>query len=218
MKTVCASILLLLALNYLAYSVILLIFDVSKQNTFNDFNTQAKFNLWVKSMKCFDFGPTIVNMTCKVKPIRNKCSLIDMRALTTRAPNVTGRFRIFFKFTGGFRPYIFDFTFDVCELMAKNSPVLSNKAGKIVVDTVKEVYESLFTGCPYEGQYNSAPWFDLNKTLSPFLPPIVPSGVFRVLFEFFSAPNQSLLAIQADVLVKATKEYRDTDFSFLNMG
>lgn len=92
----------------------------------------------------------------------------------------------------------------------------------MVIKTVQDVYGSLFSGCPFEGQYNSSKGFDLNKTISPLLPPVMPTGMFRMLFDFFAAPDGTrvnpIISLQADAELKATKDFRATDFSILNMG
>lgn len=171
-------------------------------------------------MKCFDANPNLMlNYSCKLKPVREKCSLADISIVTARIPRVFGRFQLFYRYTGGFRPYLLDFTFDACEIMTEKSVLYNNKAALKIINAMKKVYGSLFvTGCPYEGRYDSAKWFDANETISPLLPPIVPAGTFRIVFRFDASPNVTIISFQVDVLFKATKEYRDTDFSLLNMG
>lgn len=95
--------------------------------------------------------------------------------------------------------------------------LLQNKAVMLILDVIKGIYPSVFTGCPYEGLYETK-WVDVNDSLSPLLPPVVPAGVFRVYFHFNTHTNISIFSLQVETLLKATKEYRATDFSFLNMG
>lgn len=161
-------------------------------------------------------------ISCKMSPVRGKCSVIDITFTVRRLLRVDGRFRMFYRYTGGFRPYLLDFTFDGCEICNKKSPIWNNKVGIIVIKGMQDIYGSLFTGYPYEGQYNSSKRFDLNKTISPLLPPVMPNGIFRFMFEFLAAPNGTdfhhLISVIANVQFKATKDFRATDFSLLNMG
>lgn len=153
-----------------------------------------------------------------MKPIRGKCSLIKISFVTKRVTQVSGRVTLLYRFTAGFRPYILDFKFDGCALMRKETSAWNHKGIMIFVNVIKDVYPSLFTGCPYEGRYDSTPWYDSNASTSQLLPPVVPTGVFRLQLTFEVAPNVNLISYRVDVLIKATREYRATDFSFLNMG
>lgn len=166
-----------------------------------------------------DPNPSIIlNYSSKLRPLRGKCSLIDIEVFVRKTTPIFGRFTIFYRYTAGFRPYLIDFQFNACEVMDKKSALMGHKAFMILYDLMKKIFSSLFSGCPYEGLYHSVPWFDINETLSPFLPPVVPTGVYRIQFKFDAPSNITIIIFQTDVLLKATREFRATDFSFLNMG
>jgi len=60
---------------------------------------------------------------------------------------------------------------------------------------------------------------DINATLSPLMPPIIPVGQYKYLFTFFEPKdNNVIIKVQVEVIVKATREFRAMDFSMLNMG
>lgn len=175
--------------------------------------------MFVKSIKGFDLNAKlVVNFSNEMKPVRGKCSLVNISIYVKRIPRIWGRLQLFYKFTGGFRPYIVDIHFDGCAFVSKSSPLWENKAFMMFANLVKEIYPSIFSGCPYEGRYDSAPWLDVNKTMSSLLPPVISAGTYRFQLVFDVGSNVTLLGYRADVLVKATKEFRGTDFSFLNMG
>lgn len=180
---------------------------------------QAKFDIFVKSIKCFDVNPSLVlNYSCKLRPVRNKCSLMNINIFLARIPQVYGRYTLFYKYTGGFRPYILDLNFDACEIMSQKSILWSNKAAIILIKSMKKIYASLFTGCPYKGRYDSTKWFDANESLFELMPPIIPVGTYRFVFQFNTSSKDTFMSFSQDMLVKATQDYRTTDFSFLNMG
>lgn len=134
-----------------------------------------------------------------------------------RIPRVFAKFTLFYKYTGGFRPWLIDFEADVCELFSNSSAWFNNKAFLILFNGVKAVYPSIFTGCPYEGLYETR-WVDINASITSLLPPIIPTGVFRLYFHFYTPENETIFSLHADALLKSTKEFSATDFSFLNMG
>lgn len=187
-------------------------------NFYLQFLNQAKFDVFAQSMKCFNVNPNIIlNLTCKMTPIRGKCGLIFISATLARVEHPFARIQLFYRFTGGFRPYLIDLQLDGCEVASMRSSLWQNKAGLFFLNILKGIYPSIFRGCPYGGQYDSNV-FDLNATISPLLPPVVSAGVYRARFDFWFPPNVSIVSVQGDVLVKAQKEYRVVDFSFLNMG
>lgn len=60
---------------------------------------------------------------------------------------------LFYRYTGGFRPYLLDFTFDVCALLRKKDIIFDNQALMRLVSSFKKAFPSLFTGCPYKVGY-----------------------------------------------------------------
>lgn len=65
-----------------------------------------------------------------------------------------------------------------------------------------------------KGEYESVK-FDLNATVSPLLPPIWPTGQFKMEFQLIDAVlNDTILKAFLEVIYKQTKAYRALDFNF----
>lgn len=172
----------------------------------------------MKSVRCFDVNPRLIlNYSCKLRPVRAKSSLLFLSFTPVLIPKPIGKFVLLYKFTRGFRKWIFEFDVQVCEIFDEDSLLLTNKGFKILWDCVRSIFPALTSGCPYEGVYE-ARWVDINKTIAPLLPPTLPTGLFRFAFHFDTHANESIFSLHIDVELKATKEFRTTDFTFLNMG
>ena len=60
---------------------------------------------------------------------------------------------------------------------------------------------------------------DINATLAPYIPPVVPEGQYKILFTvFFTKTKINIFKFYFETYVKPTKEFRGTEFSMVNMG
>lgn len=61
---------------------------------------------------------------------------------------------------------------------------------------------------------------NLNSTASTLLPPIVPTGFYKLCFKFYVPGDEMSVIIMMDFVlqIKARKAFRAMDFSMMQMG
>ncbi|BFG03457.1 uncharacterized protein DMAD_02710 [Drosophila madeirensis] len=124
--------------------------------------------------KCQSYNKSWVEIHyCRLKAYsRNKTSLnVNLTVLET-ANNIHLRLKLM-KRANGYKPFLWDYTFDACEFMRKrNQPV-----AKIFWNMIKEVSTVNHT-CPYVGLQS------LNDFHRPEIPVPMPSGEYLLLLNW----------------------------------
>lgn len=91
------------------------------------------------------------NVTCKLKVTREcPTGLKKIKADIIWVKDVFIKYTAFYRYTGGFRPYLLDFTVDGCELVKQTKFINYNPALVRVVTGIKKMFPTLFSGCPYK--------------------------------------------------------------------
>lgn len=122
---------------------------------------------------------------------------------------------MYYRYTGGYKPYLLDIIFDVCELMERTAEILGNAFLRLFVVATSKIFQDLFKGCPYTGRLESG-WIDGNDTFSRLLPPIVPAGRYKFYHRlFWQKKNETIVIIEYQVDVKPRKEFRDMGKGYL---
>lgn len=99
------------------------------------------------------------------------------------------------------------------ELMLGEGPFSGNPIIKIFIDFVSSYYPGILHGCPYNGVI-SIRNLDVNATLGPLLPPVIPQGQYKVYFRYFSTDNDTMAELTIIGVVKPNLANRvGTDFS-----
>lgn len=127
---------------------------------------------------------------------------------------------LFYRYGTIYRNYLFNYKqIEPCEIMKKHRSVkYSNLLADLVVKGVKYCCPMFNHECLYYPGFYYAYNIDINATISPLLPPVVPVGHYKVWGRAFLDDNKTLGVVEATGVVKADHEYRATDFSMLNMG
>lgn len=93
-------------------------------------------------------------MSCLLKVTKEVPSgLIRMYAYPIFIDDAFIHFTLFYRYTGGFRPYLLDFTFDLCAFLRKKDLIIDNQALKRLVFSFKKAFPSFLNGCPYKVGY-----------------------------------------------------------------
>lgn len=90
------------------------------------------------------------NATVKLKVVRKvPTGLTKISVDTIGIDKLFVQFTLYFRYTAGFRPYLFDYTFNACELMKQVKFVIHHPALNRIATGLREVYPAIYTGCPY---------------------------------------------------------------------
>lgn len=90
-------------------------------------------------------------MSCKVKLTKEiPTGLAKIEVDVISIGKFFLQFKIFYRYTDGFRPYLLDVTVNACEMVQQVKFVFNHPAVNRLVTGIKEVFPSLFTGCPYK--------------------------------------------------------------------
>lgn len=93
----------------------------------------------------------MVNASTRVKVTREvPTGLTKIKADVIYIDDVFYRITMYYRYTGGFRPYLLDIAINACEALAKVSILLRNPAIKLIFSGVKDAFPTLLTGCPYK--------------------------------------------------------------------
>lgn len=92
----------------------------------------------------------MTNVTCSLKVTREiPTGLLRFSTDIIWINDAFLRFALFYRYTGGYRPYLIDFSVNFCELVKKSNYILENPIVYRLVKGVKNVYPALLSGCPY---------------------------------------------------------------------
>uniref|UniRef100_A0A336LW03 CSON006354 protein n=1 Tax=Culicoides sonorensis TaxID=179676 RepID=A0A336LW03_CULSO len=175
----------------------------------------AKFDVLTKGIKCYDVNKNyIVNYTCRIFSKKGTSGLVYGNFYVKKVDHVFLNMELQKRYTVTYRPWLLNFTIDCCELIRNtNYHSWDNAAIRLIARVIKSVYPSVFKGCPYEGRYESKK-ADLNATISPYFPPVMPTGQFKFIYHFFDHLNETIFKAYVELIVKAMSEYRTMDFDF----
>lgn len=93
----------------------------------------------------------LVNVTCQIRLTRQvPTGLLKIKADIIGIDEVFIRFSMYYRYTGGFRQYLFDTTVNGCEFVKQTKFIINNAAINRLASGAKEVFPTLFNGCPYK--------------------------------------------------------------------
>lgn len=97
--------------------------------------------------------------------------------------------------------------------MRGKGPYGGNPIIMVFINFVKSYYPGILHGCPYDGVIRIRN-LDVNATLGPLLPSVVPQGQYKVYFRYFSEKNETMSEITVVGIVKPNiASSVGTDFS-----
>lgn len=97
--------------------------------------------------------------------------------------------------------------------MLGGGPYGGNPIIKILINFISTYYPDILHGCPYTGVI-SVRNLDVNATLGPLLPPVVPQGQYKVYLRYFTENNDTMSELVIVGVVKPNLANRvGTDFS-----
>lgn len=89
-----------------------------------------------------------------------KCQLRVTRKVPTGLLKLSGNANIvsdhfsqikwFYRYTGGYRPWLIDYTFDVCDVMQGGRLNVAHKFVERVYKGLKQAFPDILRGCPYK--------------------------------------------------------------------
>uniref|UniRef100_A0A336M2R3 CSON010737 protein n=1 Tax=Culicoides sonorensis TaxID=179676 RepID=A0A336M2R3_CULSO len=162
-----------------------------------------------KSINCDEYDNKIfLNVTCKLKVTKEvPTGLIYFGFFTKLVEKPFLRFTMFYRYTMGFRPYLFDIKIDLCQWINKTHEAMSNPAFERIFNGFLKSIPNLFVKCPFEGHYQSE-WVDANNSFSPFLPPVVAAGRYKTIYHVYSSESPKILKGVTQFDIKPRKEFR----------
>lgn len=151
------------------------------------------FRVKVKNIKCENTDPTIYNgrPNCFIKPTRDGVGNTTISYIYGKpAYDVRAQIKVYYKYTGGMRPWMIDIDLDVCNnFLAENNTRLPTFVQLLVKSSMKN-YPELVHPCPYkgdEGLHNA----NMDKMVSDLLPQIVPTGEYKIQFRLHLKDNRT---------------------------
>ncbi|XP_063706713.1 uncharacterized protein LOC134835717 [Culicoides brevitarsis] len=180
----------------------------------------AKFDIFVKSLRCYDINPkAFENASCILKVTRDTpTGLTKLKADALGVSDIYLEFSMFYRYTGGFKPYLLSYSIDACDLVKHTTTIINHEFIRRFVFAFKSDFGEIFKGCPYNGHLESS-WMDGNASFSSVLPPVIPQGRYKFIIRLsWLKQNETICIIEFQSEVKPRKEFRDMDFSMLNMG
>uniref|UniRef100_A0A336KGA0 CSON010565 protein n=1 Tax=Culicoides sonorensis TaxID=179676 RepID=A0A336KGA0_CULSO len=124
---------------------------------------------------------------------------------------------MFYRYTMGFRPYLFDIKIDLCQWINKTHKAMSNPAFERIFNGFLKSIPNLFVKCPFEGHYQSE-WVDANNSFSPFLPPVVAAGRYKTIYHVYSSESPKILKGVTQFDIKPRKEFRVVGLLSINFN
>lgn len=172
------------------------------------FSIKAKFDIFTKNVDCYEINQAMGNVSCRVKVTRAvPTGLMRITIDPVFVDDLFIRFRLFYRYTGGFKPYLLDFNVDVCELLSEKNLMIGHPAIMRLATALKKAFPTLFGGCPYKDPIDSG-WYDNNATFSPILPPIIAAGRYKFYCRLYTSKNETLAIYENQIEFKPTREYR----------
>lgn len=185
----------------------------------------TKFNVYAKSVKYWvskEWGNLSKTPKCGIKTTRKQPGGIAQCGGYLLKPvnfDMYGQVMLFYRYGTIYRNYLINYkAIQPCEFVRKHrTPKYSNPLADLVVAGIKDCCPQFNHECPYmPGWYNVSA--DINATIAPLLPPVIPAGTFKVYGRAYLVGNITIGEGEGVGVVKANHENRATDFSMLNMG
>lgn len=93
----------------------------------------------------------MTNVTCRVKVTKEvPTGLVIIQADIIRIDDVFIHLMLYYRYTGGFRPYLLDYKVNGCEVAKQANYHFSNPVLMRLIPNARKIFPSLFTGCPYK--------------------------------------------------------------------
>lgn len=185
----------------------------------------AKFDVFAKSFKYWfpkEWGNVSNPSQCRLRVTReHPTALVNCSGyLYKRIDYVYIQFMLFYRYGTIYRNYLFNYAkLEPCEIMKKpRLPRYSNVLVDLILKGVKFCCPLFNHECPYYPGFYYAYNIDVNATISPLLPPVVPVGVYKIYGRAYLKGNVTIGTLEGVGVVKANRENAVTDFSMLNMG
>lgn len=123
--------------------------------------------------------------------------------------------RLLYKFGTKYRPFLIDFTVDICNLFKNTKD--RNKIGIFIATALKAIKSDWAHPCPFTTGRSYLNWYadDTLTTLIDSFKFILPSGDARWEVRMFNSNNYTYEKFQATTTIKALN---GEDLSFTNMG
>lgn len=128
--------------------------------------------------------------------------------------------QLFYKYGQIFRNYLINYKkIEPCEMLKKNRSVkYSNPLADLVLAGWKQCCPLIYHECPFAAGWYGTVNQDINGSIVPFLPPVVPAGQYKFYVRVFIDDNMTIAEIEGKGIVKPKFALRDRDYSMLNMG
>lgn len=208
-----------------------------------NYSRQATVDIYIKSLKIWHLKEVVsINMSrCGFKTSRKKpTGLVSCEGrLLKRIDSAYIQAKLFYQYGTIYREYLFNYKrIEVCDLMAnKRNFKYSNPLADIARAVVKNCCPQFDHECPYLPGWYNATNIDINATLAPLFPPIVPAGMifflsdrytkfrmfyckgqYKVYIRGYLENNLTAVEIVAIAIVKPNHANRAGEFSMLGMG
>lgn len=189
---------------------------------FNFTYSDIHFDVYGKSMK-YSFSKDILSdVKCGFKTTKKFPGGIASCGGHLLQPFTGGYIgiKLFYRYGTIFRNYLFDFPkVEPCEVLKITRIVTySNPLADAVVSAAKKLAPLFFHECPFDAGWYGIINVDLNASIVPYLPPVIPAGTYKLHLRYFQDNNVTLVDFEATGVVKANFANRAKDFSMLNMG
>lgn len=108
--------------------------------------------MFSKTVRCYEIDQrALTNVSCRLKVTRQiPTGLIQIKVDIIYMDDFFIRLTLFYRYTGGFRPYLLDYTVNACDLVKYTNYFMDNPVINRMVTGIKEVFPRLFAGCPYK--------------------------------------------------------------------
>lgn len=135
-------------------------------------NSGRGFFLEQLKIQCYNFNTTKVRIEkCELIARRETGNLLNFIVHYKGLTDLRAHFKLYYRGTSGsYQPYILDFEVNPCDMAKYNT---THKLIKPIIDLCLTFDINLVKGCPLHGPLNMTN-FDLDKTTSVFLPPVLP--------------------------------------------
>lgn len=159
---------------------LLLILMLNLLNVIQSVERRANFDVFAKSVKSSFNKDWVSDFKLELKSKKEKPGgVVNVHGyLLQRIDEVLVEIRLFYRYGTIYRTYLIDYKrIEGCELVKKKrSFKYSNPLADIAVVALKQCCPQFNHECPYYPGYYNGTNIDINGTIAPNLPPVVPAG------------------------------------------
>lgn len=108
--------------------------------------------MYLKSFSCYNVNKEFLqNVTCRFKVTRDvPTGLAHLSGDAIHINNVFVQLILYFRYTGGYRPYLLDYTVDGCRIIETIKTISKvNVALRRIIIGIHKIFPSLFHNCPF---------------------------------------------------------------------